>query len=35
MGIQNIYDIEAVMENIDYRNPYLIQALNRRKDQIL
>ena len=35
MSNQNILDIEAVMENIDYRNPYLIQALNRRKEEII
>ena len=35
MEMSHIRDIEAAMENIDYRNPYLIQALNERKQDIL
>lgn len=31
MDKQNIDDIEIAMDNIDYRDPFLIEALNRRK----
>jgi len=34
MALQNIDDIEAAMENIDYRDPFLIEALTQRREEI-